>query len=506
MQTSTTFQPVSFFKNGVASFNFLPFRFQRLENQRVLLTNLVGEYLILTQDEYHDFVSKKLNRGGSLYNSLKQRHFLYDDSSHQIELLSSKFWTKKSFIQGFTKLHIFVLTLRCNSACTYCQASRQEECASDCYDMDIKTARKAVEMMFHSPSQDITVEFQGGEPLLNIPALKEIVQYATELNAKYCKNLSFVACTNLSKIDDDLLDFFARFKVSISTSLDGPEFLHDLNRARSKKAASHAVLEKNIARAREALGFEAVSALMTTTRQSLPYAKEIVDEYLRLKMGSIFIRALNPYGYALKTDKAIGYSVSEFVRFYKECYLYILEKNKEGIVFPEGYASMLYKKILTPWPIGFVDLQSPTGNGFGVTVYNYDGDVYASDESRMLYEMGDPAFRLGNVIQDTYEEIYFGAAMQSLATNGVAECLAGCQDCAFVPYCGADPVRHYATQHDAYGHRPSSSFCQKNKAIFEFLFDKLQSMDMNEEEIIWTWLRNCAREDVVLNGMGKDYA
>ena len=130
--------------------------------------------------------------------------------------------------------------------------------------MDIKTARKAVEMMFHSPSQDITVEFQGGEPLLNIPALKEIVQYATELNAKYCKNLSFVACTNLSKIDDDLLDFFARFKVSISTSLDGPEFLHDLNRARSKKAASHAVLEKNIARAREALGFEAVSALMAT--------------------------------------------------------------------------------------------------------------------------------------------------------------------------------------------------------------------------------------------------
>lgn len=52
MQTSTTFQPVSFFQNGVASFNFLPFRFQRLENQRVLLTNLVGEYLILTQDEY----------------------------------------------------------------------------------------------------------------------------------------------------------------------------------------------------------------------------------------------------------------------------------------------------------------------------------------------------------------------------------------------------------------------------------------------------------------------
>lgn len=506
MPTNTTFQSLDFFKNGINKFNFLPFRFKRLGNGKVLLTNMVGEYLIVTPEEYRSFTAKKLATGEDLYNALKQRHFLYDDSSDQIELLSSKLWTKKSFLQGFTKLHIFVLTLRCNSACTYCQASRQEECASNLYDMDVKTARKAVEMMFHTPSNDITVEFQGGEPLLNLDALKAIVLYATELNEKYKKNISFVACTNLSKIDDDLLEFFAKYKVGISTSLDGPDFLHDLNRARTKKAASHAVLERNIARAREALGFDAVSALMTTTRQSLPYAKEIVDEYLRMKLGSIFIRALNPYGYAVKTEKAIGYTVPEFVKFYKECFSYILEKNKEGIVFPEGYASMLYRKILTPWPIGFVDLQSPTGNGFAVTVYNYDGDVYASDESRMLYEMGDPAFRLGSVLQDTYEEVYFGAGMQSLAANGVAECLAGCSDCAFVPYCGADPVRHYATQHDAYGHRPSSSFCQKNKAIFEFLFDELQTMDDETEEILWTWLRNCAREDVSCTDMGDEDA
>lgn len=499
MQTSTVFHPLDFFRNNRDIYRFLPFRFKRLRGKRVLLTNIVGEYLIVTHDEYRDFISKALNTDSSLYNELRQKHFIYDDDSCQIELLSSKFWTKKSFLQGFTKLHIFVLTLRCNSACTYCQASRQEECASECYDMDVETARKAVEMMFHSPSHDITVEFQGGEPLLNVPVLKEIVEYTTALNAKHCKNISFVVCTNLSKIDDELLDFFSRYKVGISTSLDGPEFLHDLNRARSNKSASHAVLEKNIARSREALGFEAVSALMTTTRQSLPYAKEIVDEYLRLRMGSIFIRALNPYGYAVKTEKAIGYSVQEFLKFYKECYAYILEKNKEGIVFPEGYASMLYKKILTPWPIGFVDLQSPTGNGFAVTVYNYDGDIYASDESRMLYEMGDQAFRLGNVFQDKYEEIYLGASMQAIAANGVAECLAGCQDCAFVPYCGADPVRHYATQHDAYGHRPTSSFCHKNKAIFEFLFDELQNMDIEGEEIIWTWMRNCDRRDVGFN-------
>jgi hypothetical protein len=49
---------------------------------------------------------------------------------------------------------------------------------------------------------------------------------------------------------------------------------------------------------------------------------------------------------------------------------------------------MILSKLLTPWPIGFVDLQSPTGSGFGVTLYNYDGDVYASDESPSTISLG----------------------------------------------------------------------------------------------------------------------
>ena len=34
-----------------------------------------------------------------------------------------------------------------------------------------------------------------------------------------------------------------------------------------------------------------------------------------------------------------------------------------------------------------MDLRSPAGAGMGVVVYNYNGNVYASDESRMLAEM-----------------------------------------------------------------------------------------------------------------------
>ncbi|EKD86813.1 MAG: hypothetical protein ACD_37C00138G0001, partial [uncultured bacterium] len=120
----------------------------------------------------------------------------------------------------------------------------------------------------------------------------------------------------------------------------------------------------------------------------------------------------------------------------------------------------------------------------------YDGDVYASDESRMLSEMGDASFRLGNVLDDDYEEIFFGDTMQNIALVNCNEALAGCSDCAFNIYCGADPVRNYATQKDYYGHRPSSDFCQKHILLIKYVFDLIEKAgsDNDLKRIIWAWI------------------
>ena len=499
MSTSTQFYPINFYKKREEHYHLLPFNFRRRSNGTVLLTNISGEFISIPTGSFEKLVQHQLEVDSKLFNKLRSRHFLCFNEEAGLDRLASKLWTKKSILQGFSRLHIFVLTLRCNCACTYCQASRQSKDATSYYDMSIESARKSVDLMMQCPAKDITVEFQGGEPLLNFDVLKEIVHYCKKINQTAEKNLSFVACTNLSLATDEVLQFFKDEGISVSTSVDGPAKLHDFNRCRAIKSACHSVVVEKIKKARDVLGRQNVSALMTTTRESLKYPKEIVDEYLKLDLGSIFVRALNPYGYAVKTEKAIGYSTEEFVTFYKQILDYIIEVNRKGIVFPEAYAPLLLRKMLTPWPVGFVDLQSPTGNGFAVTVYNYDGDVYASDESRMLSEMGDPHFRLGSALTDSYEEIFFGKTMQSLATNGIAETLAGCCDCAYVPYCGADPVRNYATQKDEYGNRPSSSFCQKNKAIFDILFEIWENADSQLKAILWSWLRDCSPKEIDLN-------
>ncbi|MDH8206496.1 hypothetical protein QIG19_27455, partial [Klebsiella pneumoniae] len=66
---------------------------------------------------------------------------------------------------------------------------------------------------------------------------------------------------------------------------------------------------------------------------------------------------------------------------------------------------LVLARMLTDRPTGYVDLRSPAGIGLGALVYNYDGRVFASDEGRMLAEMGDDTFVLGNVADATYRSL-----------------------------------------------------------------------------------------------------
>ena len=488
---NTTFAPREFFAPN-ADYSLLPFRFDRRENGDCLLVNEVGEFIVLPPADFECFVAKSLGADKPAYIELKAKHFLTDgNSSALFDALAAKYRTKKSFLDGFTKLHIFVTTLRCNQSCPYCQVTRQDTSANS-FDMTEEMLHKSVDLMLAGPAPAVTMEFQGGEPLLNFDLLVEGVRYSKERNATVGKCIDYVVCTNLSLLEERHLLFFKENGVNISTSLDGPDYLHDKNRPMCK-GGSHAKVTHNIRRAQEALGLQAVSCLMTTTKESLKYPKEIVDEYRRMNLASMFVRDLNPYGYAVKARAAVGYSANEFLTFYKNVLTYIIELNRSGQTFPESFAAMVLRKILTPWPIGFVDMQSPSGAGVNVVVYNYDGDVYASDESRMLAEMGQTTFRLGSVLENSFAEIFLGDTMQMIASASCNEALAGCSDCVYQSYCGADPVRHYSTQGDIFGHRPSSGYCAKNKGVIKHLFDLLLNADADLERIFWAWIN---REDV----------
>jgi len=155
----------------------------------------------------------------------------------------------------------------------------------------------------------------------------------------------------------------------------------------------------------------------------------------------------------------------------------------------EDYTTVVLKKILTPFPVSYVDLQSPAGMINNVVVFNYDGSVYATDESRMLAENQDFTFKLGHV-QDSYHSLFYGEKAQYFSKFWSNETLAGCADCGFQAYCGADPVFHYASQGDLEGFRPTSDFCTKNMEIIRHIFDLIDREGNDIIKIFNSWINN----------------
>jgi His-Xaa-Ser system radical SAM maturase HxsB len=473
------------FRPAGSGYRLLPFRFMRWPGGEVLVVNEVGEHLFLRDDTLRALVNRRLPRDHPDYLDLKAKHFLCDDLGIAIDLLATQYRTKKSFLEGFTKLHMFVVTLRCDHSCRYCQVSRVSDDRPR-YDMSEETARQAVDLMFCSPSPGLKVEFQGGEPLLNFDRIRSIVERCEEINQLERRDVEYVVATNLAPLTDEMLCFFRDHRVLLSTSLDGPQLLHDANRPR-RGNNSYALTLANLHRAREVLGQDRISATMTTTQRSLDLPREIVDEYVRQGFSSIFLRAVSPYGFALRTGEAQRYAARQFLDFYKQALSRIIEVNRQGYSLVEVYSQILLTKMLTPFATGYVDLQSPAGAGIGAVAYNYDGDVYAGDEARMLGEMGDRRFRLGNVHRDPFEEIFHGETLQALVTASITEAMPGCAECAFLPFCGADPIFHHATQGDVVGHRPTSAFCARNMGMLTHLFNLLRGGDAFTVHLLTGW-------------------
>ena len=472
------------------NYQILPFNFERFDDRSVLVSNYVGEYLLMTNSDFSRFIDKTLTEDEDVFLNLESKQIICRDHIEDvINMLATKYRTKKSILNDFTTLHMVVPTLRCNSSCIYCQVARKNFDDHSC-EMSKETARNVINTIFCSPSPNIKIEFQGGEPVSYFSMVKFLIEEAELKNAFKRKNLEFVICTNLTLLDEAQVKYLKKHNCYISTSLDGPECIHNVNRPLQSGENYIKIFEKQLSMIRDVWGNDdCVSALMTTTKNSLGHFKEIIDEYLRLGFKGIFLRSLNPYGFAKQRKEKIAYSVEEFIESYKEGLNYIIDLNKRGICFVEGFASLLLKRILTPFATGFVDLQSPSGVGIACAIYDYNGNVYVSDEARMMARFKNYTFKLGNVNQDSYQSMFNGELMHKITSSACTECLPGCSYCPYQQYCGADPVRNTSEQGDMIGVRSSNEMCKRTKSIIHYLIELLEQHDPEINRIFWSWIR-----------------
>lgn len=472
----------------------MPHQIRRLGNHW-LAVSLTGDYIILS-----DAQSQALNQKDiyslpiELQAKLKSRFFTA--AHEQIgsnRLLLSRIAARQETIQSGPSLHIIVPTLQCVHSCQYCQVSRSLEDTG--HTIKEEALFKACESIFQSSSKELTVEFQGGDPLLRFDLVKLAIIRIKELNEHYEKKIQFVIASTLHQLNEEMCDFFKTHEVLLSTSIDGPQALHNKNRPIVGRNAYQRTVS-GIHLARATLGYELVSALMTTTKVSLQYPEEIVDEYVGLGFTDIFLRPLSSYGFAMRNQSLLGYTPDEFQEFYSKAFARVIYWNNRGIPLREVYASIILNKILSPFDGGYVDLQSPTGAGQSVMVYNYDGYVYPSDEARMLVETGDISLRMG-VIGTPLEELQSSAVQKALIAASRVEDVTGCQTCAFQKFCAPNPVDSQAQFGRMDAPVLETEHCKRHQWLFDFFFEKIHTSDDNLMDLFHSWARPFTKDEAV---------
>ena len=453
-------------------FYFSPF------GEHMLITNDAGKFAFLSKDEFNRFVAEKAPGDNDLLDKLTDAGF-YSEKPMEAYIRDHCLAVREgnSYLFDTTNLFIIAVTNACNNRCVYCQANGNNKISQ----MTTKVAEQTLRRIAECPAEDITIEFQGGEPLLNYPVIQYFVTRSAELLQN--KRVQFTVVSNLRFMTDQIAEFFEKYKVNVSTSLDGHKELHNANRPASDGQGTY---EDVILMRKKLMEHHIFSgAIETTTRASLDYPERIVDTYVKEGFPMIFLRPLSRLGAAARRWNEIGYSAEEYLSFYSRALRHILKYNLQGYFFPEYGASLFLSKILQGKSPNYMELRSPCGAGTGQVAITANGNVYTCDEGRMIAEAGDEAFCIGNVFSTSYQDWISSPTCRGTSAASLLDSLPGCCDCVYKPYCGVCPVVNYAL-HGNTTH-VSSERCKINKGILGILFELILEGDQKVISILSKW-------------------
>jgi len=465
-------------------YQILPYCFERVDN-RYLVSNLTRNFIYLTDNEFEELYSEQLSE--DLAIRLHDQYFVAFNDDDIDRVVRQYNYIHAGLFKG-TFLFIFVLTLECNLKCLYCQAESEQK---NCF-MSKEIAKRSIDIALKSKEEQLTFEFQGGEPLLNFETLKYIVEYTNANKGK--KKIRFSLVTNTQAMNNEILNYLVSHDVNICISIDGPREIHDYNRPTKSSTSNFEIASKwyQIARKEYSrFGKELmVSALPTITRKSLSDPKGIIDMYISLPTSHVSIREISPFGRASKNWDDISYSPEQFIEFYSECMDYIIELTLQGkTTIRESFTEMILCKIIGKMPVNYTDLRSPCGATVGQIAFNWNGRVYTCDEGRMMSNKGIELFCVGDVEKNNYEDFLRSEAACLVCNASCTDTNPNCSHCVYSSICGICPVYNYYTQNDFIGIPFKQDRCKILRGIYKYVIEWINSSDSKKRSICYDWIR-----------------
>lgn len=145
----------------------------------------------------------------------------------------------------------FEVTRECNLKCNYCIFSSREYSyrrfeSSDSLNSEdaLKTLTVLHQRIANRQKKNLTIGFYGGEPLLRINVIKDIIFNSRQIFNGW--NLSFNITTNGVLLTQDITDYLAFYDLAVMVSLDGDMANHDNKRVFHNGKGSFRLIMNNL--------------------------------------------------------------------------------------------------------------------------------------------------------------------------------------------------------------------------------------------------------------------
>lgn len=445
------------------------FRFKRFPNAYLASTD-VGTWMFLTSGEFDDFIRLQPDRiEPDLYRRLSERNFIVDPSrlDREVEALYYKYG---DFFDGPT-LFIIGITEVCNMQCYYCHANSQPN-QTAAGRLSDETIAKIVEFILSCMGDEATIEFQGGEPLLDFSTVRRFIEKIKSRPMCDSKHFRYSLSTNLTLLTDAMCDYLADNDVRVVGSIDGPREVHDLQRCCADGSGTHKEVLRAIERARsKSVSLKFIAVL---TKNSLEKIQAIVDELVNHGETQIALNWPQRNGRALERRfwDMIGLDSADYSRLWKQSVEYIATlSNGSDTPITERYLDLMLHKILTPYSPNYMDWRSPCGAIIGQISFDHEGNIYPCDDAR-----GDKRLIIGNVHTDNFSDIMAREISQEVIGSSLLENEI-CDYCVYKPFCGICPVLSFKAGGDFQSFREFSYRCRIFTSMFDFVFQKILDGD-----------------------------
>ncbi|TNL01434.1 XyeB family radical SAM/SPASM peptide maturase [Kosakonia cowanii] len=373
---------------------------------------------------------------------------------------------------------ILKVSERCNINCTYCYVFNQgNEIAINSKPIASSETIKNLRSFFERASQEykietIQVDFHGGEPLMM--GKSKFESACKELAAgDYNKTKLNLACqTNAILIDDEWIDIFSKYNISVGISIDGPKHINDRHRLDRKGRSTYEGTVKGLEMLQEAwkAGRLIDEPGILCVANPLVKGAEIYRHFadvLKCKKFDFLIpdeshdTCVNPEGLS-------DFFCSALDEFFSDA-----DANVYVRYFHIHIQSMLKQEFN---PVMGV---SKSGNDALAFTVGSDGELYVDDTLRAT---NDPIFTpIGNIQHLTLSEILSSWQMQKYM-NVDNQLPNVCTDCVWQKVCGGG--RHIHRYSKASDFNRETVFCSSVKKFMSRVASHLIESGISEDIIM----------------------